>query len=243
MVVLKISYCTVGFTTEISVAIQTSTAPRRSKIAAPACAGRHEFLNRLLTERSFMDCARSNQYDSKSGESVAKTVKIVMLGDSITFGGQWQELLGKNLLVNFGICGDTTEGMRQRISEVCACNPSVCFVMGGINDIFCGVSEAAIAANIQHIVDLLEKHSVQAIVQSVVLVSTLVEGWETINTKVHAVNEKLQKFCAQNNVPFVDVNSVLCGDALKSEYTEDGVHLRESAYFEWAKLINCKINN
>ena len=189
-----------------------------------------------------MNHSRSKQHNVK--ESADKAVKVAMLGDSITFGGEWRELLKENSLVNFGVCGDTTEGMRQRIAEMCACNPAVCFVMGGINDIFCGVSETAIVANIQSIVALLTKRGIQTIVQSTVLVSTLVEGWQTINKKVRAVNEKLQKFCAQNNISFVDVNSVLCnGDALKNEYTEDGVHLREPAYDAWAKLIICKINN
>jgi lysophospholipase L1-like esterase len=180
----------------------------------------------------------------QTNDTPPKRVKIAMLGDSITFGGAWRELLGENSLVNFGICGDTTEGMLYRISEVCARNPEICFVMGGINDIFCGISGEVIVANIQNTAELLVKRGVQTIVQSVVLVSTLVEGWEIINKKVRAINKKLQGFCAQKNIHFVDINSVLCdGDALKNKYTEDGVHLRESAYCEWAKLINYKINN
>ena len=189
-----------------------------------------------------MNYTQFNQHNAE--ESADKAVKVAMLGDSITFGGEWRELLKESSLVNFGICGDTTEGMRQRIAEVCACNPAVCFVMGGINDIFCGVPEAAIAGNIQSIVEVLTKRGIQTIVQSTVLVSTFVEGWQTINKKVCSVNEKLQKFCARHNILFADVNSVLCnGDALKNEYTEDGVHLREPAYRAWAKLIICRINN
>lgn len=44
--------------------------------------------------------------------------KIVFIGDSITDGGEWNELLGRNDVVNRGIIGDTTNGVLNRLGSL-----------------------------------------------------------------------------------------------------------------------------
>jgi lysophospholipase L1-like esterase len=178
-----------------------------------------------------------------SKKNARQEIKIAMLGDSITFGADWRVLLNVRALTNFGICGDTTGGMLQRVPEVCASSPSVCFFMGGINDIFCGIPPKIIAANIKAIANALTLRGIKVVVQSILFVSTLVEDWQAVNQRVNAVNSELKNFCAQKH-PFVDVNGALCADgALKNAHTQDGVHLSQAGYAEWAKLIRYYINS
>ena len=44
--------------------------------------------------------------------------KIVMLGDSITDEGQWDELLNNSKVQNRGISGDTTDGVLDRLDSI-----------------------------------------------------------------------------------------------------------------------------
>ena len=59
---------------------------------------------------------------------------IVMIGDSITDGAEWYELLKNNEVQNRGIGGDTTKGILDRLDTI---NKSIkkAFLMIGINDI------------------------------------------------------------------------------------------------------------
>src|SRR5690349_11439493 len=46
------------------------------------------------------------------------TGRVVMLGNSITQGGDWGRLTGDSTVVNRGIGGDVTFGVRARLDEV-----------------------------------------------------------------------------------------------------------------------------
>ena len=51
-----------------------------------------------------------------------KQYRFVMRGDSITDHGEWNELLGREDVINRGIGGDTTYGVLKRIANL---NPSL----------------------------------------------------------------------------------------------------------------------
>ena len=64
---------------------------------------------------------------------------IVFLGNSITKGVDWNELLGLNIS-NQGVGGETTEQMLKRIDNVLGEEPKHVFIMSGINDLYKGLS-------------------------------------------------------------------------------------------------------
>jgi lysophospholipase L1-like esterase len=78
---------------------------------------------------------------------------IVMLGDSITAGVEWNELLGIPNIANRGIGSDTTEGFYNRLENIYKIKPKICFIMGGINDIGYGIPVETILQNIEMIMD------------------------------------------------------------------------------------------
>ena len=62
--------------------------------------------------------------------SYHKEGTIVMLGNSITFGVNWNELLNRTDIANRGISGDITLGMSNRLEFVLNSNPKICLKWG-----------------------------------------------------------------------------------------------------------------
>ena len=85
-------------------------------------------------------------------------MKIVCLGDSLTYGygvprkDCWVSLAAQatgHTLVNKGVSGDTTGGMLARFArDVLAQRPRRVLLMGGVNDLLFGGSDAPARANL-----------------------------------------------------------------------------------------------
>lgn len=85
-------------------------------------------------------------------------MKIVCLGDSLTFGfkmtreNTWPRIVEKELnikVLNKGICGDTTAGMLSRFrADVIDEQPTHLILMGGTNDLVFQLESSIIYSNI-----------------------------------------------------------------------------------------------
>ena len=164
--------------------------------------------------------------------------RVVMLGDSITADVEWNELLGISSIANRGIGGDTTYGFCKRLETIYQLNPEICFIMGGINDIFSGVPVDKILKNMKKIIEGLKENNIRPIVQSTLYVSQEVSFWKRKNKFVNELNNGLNNICIENDIMFIDINKKLSeAGKLKNEYTYDGVHLLGTGYREWGRLI------
>jgi lysophospholipase L1-like esterase len=162
----------------------------------------------------------------------------VMLGDSITYGGQWNELLELPNIANLGIPGDSAEGVLGRIADVYLLKPKKCFIMVGINNINAGSPIEMIFRNIETLSAELEKNNIEPVLQSTLYVSKNWPDWERTSNAVLELNTLLEELCRQKGMEFINLNEILSsGGALKEEYTYDGIHLTEAGYKEWAKVI------
>ena len=182
----------------------------------------------------------STYYDRSSlfTEYYPQQYRIVMLGDSITAGTAWNELLGITDIANRGIGGDTTEGFYNRLSNIYSLEPELCFIMGGINDIFRGTSVEIIDSNMEKIINALLENKINPIIQSTLYVSDKNPNWKKINDAVDSLNSGLKKICSEKGLIFLDINNVLSvNGTLKNEYTYDSIHLTGSGYKEWSKII------
>jgi lysophospholipase L1-like esterase len=163
---------------------------------------------------------------------------IVMLGDSITAGVEWNELLGMPNIANRGIGSDTTEGFCKRLENIYKIKPEICFIMGGINDIGYGIPVEKILENIGIIIEGLSKNGIKPVIQSALYVSAKADNWKKTNNNVDKLNSGLKNICVKKDITFVDINgTVSANGSLAEEYTYDGVHLNGSGYNEWKKLI------
>jgi lysophospholipase L1-like esterase len=167
-----------------------------------------------------------------------KECGIVMLGDSITAGVEWNELFGISDIINRGIGSDTTEGFYNRLRDIYAIKPKMCFIMGGINDIGFGISVEKILNNMKRVVEGLKENQINPIVQSTLYIAKGQPNWIKVNKAVDELNNGLKNMCEANGLIFIDINKVLSINGyLKGEYTYDGVHLYGIGYEEWKNLI------
>jgi lysophospholipase L1-like esterase len=165
-------------------------------------------------------------------------IRIVMLGDSITAGADWRNLLSRTDVANRGLGGDTTKGFINRLSDIYELSPEICFIMVGINDLQIGLSVSKIFMNYTEILKKLKNKGITPIIQSTLYVSEKEPNWSLINNKVDDLNKMLKEYALKEGMMFLDVNSELSrGGVLDSIYTYDGVHLSCNGYIKWRDLI------
>lgn len=182
-----------------------------------------------------------------------KKADIVMLGNSLTQGVNWNELLGRTGVVNRGITSDVTLGFVNRMEYVYKLNPKICFILGGINDIYNWVPIQQIYDNYLKIIAGLQARRIKPVIQSVLYSGRdWGKDWLAINSpelkpsevnegrnkEVDKLNLMLETFAKQNNIDFIDINTLTKrGRFIKDELVYDGIHLNAKGYKIWGAEI------
>jgi lysophospholipase L1-like esterase len=167
---------------------------------------------------------------------IYKTEKadVVMLGNSITFGVNWNELMGRTKIVNRGIGSDNTSGILQRMEYIYKLHPQLCCIMGGINDIYQDAPVEKIYENYKKIIEGLQAHKIVPIIQSTLFVSTKWKRFAEKNLAVEKLDSMLADLARLKGIEFVNLNAVMSKDhLLLEELTTDGVHLTAKGYALW----------
>ncbi len=171
---------------------------------------------------------------------------IVMFGNSLTHGANWNELLGRTDVVERGITSDVTEGMINRLQYVFLLKPKVCFVLAGLNDIYNRIPVEDIYVNYTHIANLLKTKGIIPVIQSTLYAgSEWGKDWNLTpeynaerNREVDKLNNLLRDYSAKNEIMFIDLNSRMNKNGyLNSAYTYDGVHLNATGYKVWVREV------
>ena len=159
----------------------------------------------------------------------------VMLGDSITDEGQWDELLDNPFVQNRGISGDTTDGVLERLDSI---NKSIkqVFIMIGVNDIMRGKEVDEVYSNYLKIIKFFQDRNIKVYIQSTLFIGE--RRAENFNIKVEDLDKRLEKYASENNITFINLNPILAPNKiLKKEFTFDDLHLNGTAYKLWAQEI------
>ena len=169
---------------------------------------------------------------------------IVMLGDShVEFGNEWGELIQSDkVIINRGIIGDTSTGMKKRALHACKGKPSDLFIECGANDLASGSSSKEVADGIISLISTLRKISPGTTlhVNSVLPINESFGRWKTLKGKtdtIPVINLILQRYCADNGIDYVDIFSKLVEpgtNTMRLEYCKDGLHLLPKGYEVWA---------
>ncbi|MDP3914690.1 MAG: GDSL-type esterase/lipase family protein [Bacteroidota bacterium] len=171
--------------------------------------------------------------------------EIIFLGNSITDGGEWCELLGNPNAKNRGISGDTTEGVLFRLNEVTRSKPAKVFLLIGINDLSRGVSKDTVYSNICRIADRIKKDSpkTKVYIQSILPVNDSFGLFKNHTNKaadVLWVNAQLKSWCEKEQFQYFELYSRFKNpdsELLNPELTNDGLHLKGDGYLLWAETI------
>lgn len=163
---------------------------------------------------------------------------VVMLGNSITHGVNWQELLSRKNISEQGIPSDILDGFIYRLNYVFRLRPKLCFVMGGINDIYSGYSPEAAFEKYKVIIGELKRNNIIPVIQSTLYVSPKWHSYQIKNPEVQKLNSLLRNYAEENGIEFMDLNAKLSvREALIDDYTYDGVHLNARAYKIWGNEV------
>ena len=178
----------------------------------------------------------------KESFAMTEKIKIVMIGDSITYGGNWNDLFPTITIENRGVSGNKTEDILKRMEPILALKPHKAFVMAGINDIYGGLSINIIFKNYINIINLLQNQNIIVYIQSTLECSRYYCG-DNIE-KVRALNNKLTVYADGQKITYININDALTSekDGLISDYTNDGTHLLDKGYLIWSKTIKPYIN-
>jgi lysophospholipase L1-like esterase len=162
---------------------------------------------------------------------------VVMLGDSITEGVDWQELFPSFKVLNRGIGGDTTEGVLKRLYEIINREPQQVFLMIGINDLLLGSVVSKAEANIRSTIASLRRQKIRVVVQSTLYVTA--NSTMKVNDRVAELNRSMTDLCVSKEVLCVDLNAILAGGgALSPKFSLDGLHLNAAGYLAWKSQID-----
>ncbi len=189
---------------------------------------------------------KNRHWDSRLAEFDAedsRKVDVVMLGNSITQGGNWSKLLADVKVANRGVAGDISEGLLQRMDYVYKLQPKMCFVMIGINDLGARIPEDTIFSNIAKVLDGLKKKNIKPVMQSILFTGPSKQGYVKRNAEVARLNARIKNYVAAKNIDYLDLNTTFAPHgALNMAISEDGVHINEPAYRLWAIEIQKHIN-
>jgi lysophospholipase L1-like esterase len=169
---------------------------------------------------------------------------IIFLGNSITAGTDWAELLGNPHCKNRGISGDITFGVLERLDEVTEGKPKKVFILIGINDISRNIPDTVIVNNYRRIVRKIRHDSPKTKIyfQTLLPVNNEFTQFKNHYNKdehIQYVNNALKQLATEENITVIDLHPHFLNDQQKLDkrYTMDGLHLNAEGYKKWAAIL------
>ncbi len=169
---------------------------------------------------------------------------IVMLGNSLTDGAEWNELLDNPNVKNRGIVGDIVQGLYERIDPILAGQPRKIFILSGVNDVSHDVSADSIARAMEKLIVTIKQRSPRTMIylQSMLPFNNDVRLWKRLQGREQVVvdaNALFEQVCKRQNVTWINLYPLFDdgNNKLKAELTNDGLHLMGEGYLIWRDAI------
>lgn len=176
---------------------------------------------------------------------------IVFLGNSITDGGEFSEMLGLPNVKNRGISSDVMSGVEQRLEQILRGAPRKLFLLIGINDISHNLTVDQLSDRYLRLVKKIRKMSpkTQVYLQSVMPINNDFNRYKSLKGKEHVItafNRHISKIAIDEGCTFIDLTDALSDSRtgkLKKAYTNDGLHLTGLGYQAWIEAIRPYVND
>ena len=166
---------------------------------------------------------------------------IVMLGNSLTEGGHWDEILKRTDVANRGIGSDVTEGYVHRINDVFDLKPKICFIEGGVNDLARYIPQETIIRNLAILIDTLRSKNIIPVLNAVTYVADNYRALNppAFNSSIKDLNRAIRALAKEKKVRLIDLNGKITdGKYLLKKYAvADGIHYTADTYSLWRKEI------
>jgi lysophospholipase L1-like esterase len=164
----------------------------------------------------------------------ASSGALVMLGDSLTEAGPWEQAFPDREVVNAGVTGDTTEDVAARLDAVVATAPAVVVVMAGTNE----SRRATVEQVVRGLEDILFRLHHELPDARLVVCSVLPRERERADW-IREVNIHVRQFAPTVKAEFLDLWPAFAQEdgELRDDLTPDRLHLNERGYEAWVEQL------
>jgi len=190
------------------------------------------------------------KHENNLAVAQAGDAELLLMGDSITdfwrnedgaFAGKpvLDEYFGHWNIANFGIAGDTTQGVLYRLQngEGEGFNPRAVMLMIGTNNTRAN-NAGEIAEGVGAVVLLLQQHFPEA---EILLLGIFPRGAasDPVRTQIAEINQIVSALDDGDSVHYLDIGDVfLDADGnIPSEIMSDGLHPGPAGYRRWAEAV------
>ena len=164
--------------------------------------------------------------------------RLLFIGDSLIEFFDWEGRFAEDVVYNFGIAGETVEGLNQRIGAIIAkvSTPDFVFVMTGINNL--AMDDRDFAVTYAAVIEQLKNAYPSARIFIHSLLPVLAPFLP--NDEVREMNKVLRALASREAVGYLDIHRLFLderGEPKTSCFEEDGVHLSSAGYRIWSARI------
>ncbi len=169
---------------------------------------------------------------------------IIFLGNSITDGGNFEELFNREDVKNRGIRSDIIPGVQKRLDQVLKGHPKKIFLLIGINDVSHGLSVEKLAGRYETLVNEIIRRSPETklYLQSIMPINNDYGVYKNLKGKESTIvefNKRIKEIAEKNGLTYIDLWQFLAdkNGKLNRRYTNDGLHLTGPGYKSWTNGI------
>jgi lysophospholipase L1-like esterase len=170
---------------------------------------------------------------------------IIFLGNSITAGTDWHELLNNPHAKNRGISGDITFGILERLEDIISGQPAKIFILIGINDLQWNTPEVIILHNYSRIIKRIKSGSPATKIYFHTLLplnatfKNFKSAYRHKEENILKVNAGLKILARKEQITLIDLypHFIDKENQLHAAYTNDGLHLNAAGYSLWAEIL------
>lgn len=160
---------------------------------------------------------------------------VVFLGDSITAAGEWSDWFPELTATNFGVSGNKTTDILNRIDQVVAAGPDEISLLIGTNNLGAGQSVDQVVDGVDSIVDALRRE----LPATRLLMQSIMPRGREFACRIRRVNRRLRRIATAAHAEYLNLwpRMATWRGALRPEFTTDGLHLSESGYAAWLEEL------
>ncbi len=160
---------------------------------------------------------------------------VAFLGDSITHLGKWDLLFPQIASRNFGIGGERSDHLLARIGPLLAMRPERLFLLIGTNDLGVGIPIEDTASNVDRLVEQLKAR----LPDCMIVLQGVMPRARRYQQRIHQLNQRYAQIAQRREIVYLDLFPAFDdgSGALRSELTDDGLHLNGAGYRIWRDLL------
>lgn len=174
---------------------------------------------------------------------------IVMFGNSLTDGAEFNELFDNPHVKNRGIIGDIIQGLIDRVDPIVDGHPAKIFILSGVNDVSHDLTADSIARAMDRLITIIKERSPETKIylQSMLPFNCDVQMWKLLNGREQVVidaNALFEQVAARHGVTWINLYPLFDDGThhLRADLTNDGLHLMGDGYLIWRDAVLPYVN-